>query len=91
MNSDSSFWQAGNTSPRTSYDVTRAGDPGRVRVAGVWVPALWQLDFIYILLLRCCFTSTETVRTISDVEPWTATSTLTRLLSSEEYALFLQC
>ena len=32
---------------------------------------------------RCCFTSTETVRTIKDGEPRTSTSTLTQPLSSE--------
>ena len=31
----------------------------------------------------CCFTSTETIRTIRDGEPRTATSTFTQLLSSE--------
>ena len=31
---------------------------------------------------KCCFTSTETIRTIRDVEPRTATSTFTQLLSS---------
>ena len=33
--------------------------------------------------VQCCFTSTETVRTIRDGEPSTATSTFTQLLSSE--------
>ena len=33
-------------------------------------------------LSQCCFTSTETIRTIRDGEPWTATSTFTQLLSS---------
>ena len=32
--------------------------------------------------VQCCFTSTETVRTIRDGEPRTATSTSTQLLSS---------
>ena len=32
---------------------------------------------------QCCFMSTETVRTIRDVELSTATSTFTKLLSSE--------
>ena len=32
--------------------------------------------------VQCCFTFTETVRTIRDAEPWTAASTFTQLLSS---------
>ena len=32
--------------------------------------------------VQCCFTSTETIRTIRDGEPMTATSTSTQLLSS---------
>ena len=31
---------------------------------------------------QCCFTSTETVRTIRDGEPRTATSTFTQIMSS---------
>ena len=34
------------------------------------------------LQIQCCFTSTETIRTIRDVEPRTATSTFTQLLTS---------
>ena len=34
------------------------------------------------LLLQCCFTSTETIRTIRDGESRTSTSTFTQLLSS---------
>ena len=33
--------------------------------------------------VQCCFTSTETVRTIKDGEPRTATSTFTQLLNSD--------
>ena len=33
--------------------------------------------------VQCCFTSTETIRTIRDGEPRTATSTFTQLLSSD--------
>ena len=36
----------------------------------------------YSSSVQCCFTSTETIRTISDGEPRTATSTFTQLLSS---------
>ena len=32
--------------------------------------------------VQCCFTSTETIRTIRDAEPRTSTSTVTQLLSS---------
>ena len=35
--------------------------------------------------VQCCFTSTETIRTIRDGETRTATSSLTQLLSSDEY------
>ena len=38
---------------------------------------------------RCCFTSTETVRTVRDREPKTATLTFTQLLSSESLLLSL--
>ena len=37
---------------------------------------------LLLLLLQCCFTSTETVRTIRDGEPRTSTSTFTQLLNS---------
>ena len=43
-------------------------------------PELWGMKF-----MKCCFTSTETVRTIMDGEPRTATSTVTQLLSSEHW------
>ena len=33
--------------------------------------------------VQCCFTSTETIRTMKDGEPRTAISTFTQLLSSE--------
>ena len=49
-----------------------------------------HLDFhtvpeIFSEFRLCCFTSTETIRTIRDGEPRTATSTSTQLLSSEMY------
>ena len=37
--------------------------------------------------VQCCFTSTETIRTIRDGEPRTATSTFTQLLTSEKATL----
>jgi len=37
--------------------------------------------------VQCCFTSTETIRTIRDREPRTVTSTFTQLLSSEDEEL----
>ena len=59
-------------------------------------PLLWDffvlfINFVWFIgrvglgllrLLQCCFTSTETVRTIRDREPRTSTSTFTQLLSS---------
>ena len=39
--------------------------------------------------VQCCFTSTETIRTIREGEPRTSTSTFTQLLGSD--ALSLQC
>ena len=42
-------------------------------------------------LLQCCFTSTETVRTIKDREPRTSTSTVTLLLISDSTAFFKCC
>ena len=39
---------------------------------------------------QCCFTSTETKRTVKDGEPRTATSTFTQLLNSEgQYDVFM--
>ena len=37
--------------------------------------------------VQCCFTSTETVRTIRDGEPGTATSTTTQLLKENSFGL----
>ena len=37
----------------------------------------------------CCFTATETVRTIRDEKPRTATSTFTQLLSSETASMIV--
>ena len=42
---------------------------------------VWQIN-IFKTRVQCCFTSTETLRTIRDGEPRTATSTFTQLLSS---------
>ena len=49
---------------------------------------LCLIELTFNLLLQassvhCCFTSTETIRTIRDGEPRTATSTFTQLLSSD--------
>ena len=41
-----------------------------------------QLAYIILVEVQFCFTSTETVRTIRDGEPRTATSTFTQLLNS---------
>ena len=40
----------------------------------------WKLNSFFF---KRCFTSTETIRTVRDGEPKTATSTFTQLLSSE--------
>ena len=40
----------------------------------------------FFLFIKCCFTSTDTLKTIRDGEPRTATSTFTQYLSS---ALFI--
>ena len=37
-----------------------------------------------VVHLQCRFTSTETIRTVRDGEPRTATSTFTQLLSSDK-------
>ena len=41
--------------------------------------------------VQCCFTSTETIRTIRDGEPRTATSTFTQLLLSDPEKVKVQC
>ena len=38
---------------------------------------------VAVVQVQCCFTSTETVRTIRDGEPRTSTSTFTQRLSSD--------
>ena len=43
-----------------------------------------QLLSSELLIVQCCFTSTETVRTIRDGDPRMATFTVTQLLSSEQ-------
>ena len=56
----------------------RDGSPGRP-------PPLSHSSWVLSSSLQCCFTSTETVRTVRDGEPRTATSTFTQLLSSESW------
>ena len=56
----------------------------------------WNLGTLLSLygrssMVQCRFTSTETLRTIRDVEPGTATSTLAQLLSSERIRVRAQC
>ena len=41
--------------------------------------------------VQCCFTSTETIRTIRDGEPRVATSTFTQLLNSNQSLVQVQC
>ena len=43
----------------------------------------WRIVVFLCKTVQCCFTSTETLRTIRDGEPRTATSTFTQLLSSD--------
>ena len=44
-----------------------------------------------LVQVPCCFTYTETIRTIRDMEPRTATSTFTQLLSSVFGKVQVQC
>ena len=50
---------------------------------------LFFSSLLLLLLFQCCSTSTETERTIKDGKPRTATSTFTRLLSTDSG--FLSC
>ena len=63
------------------YGLLGTGSPGRP-------PRLSHsscaLIFLHRSFVQCCFTSTETMRSIRDGMPRTATSTLTKLLSSED-------
>ena len=43
-----------------------------------------------LLLLQCCFSSTETISTVGDREPRVATSTFTQLLGSDTASLRVQ-
>ena len=51
---------------------------------------LLRSDQFLLSTVQYCFTSTETVTTISDGKPWTATSTFTQLLSSLKRARIQQ-
>ena len=62
--------------PQRPYGLLGAGSPGRPPRLSHSSCALNNSSS------QCCFTSTETVRTIRDGEPRTATSTFTQLLSS---------
>ena len=56
---------------RSVYQTKRlTAGPSRLTLAGTF-------------FLKCCFTSTETMRTIRDGEPRAATSTFTQLLRSD--------
>ena len=46
-----------------------------------------HLPLLLLLLLQCCFTSTETIRNIWDGELRTSTSSFTQLLSSDNFPL----
>ena len=59
--------------PQRPYRLTRTSTSTFTKPlssADLWVQVL------------CCFTSTETTKTVRDVEPWTATSTFTQRLNS---------
>ena len=53
--------------------------------------ALLSLSLCLLLLLLLLFTSTETIRTIWDGEPRTATSAFTQLLNSALFFFFFRC
>ena len=56
--------------------------------AGTFIAVLLPVSGTQQLLLhRSCLTSAETIRTIRDGEPRTATSTLTQLLTSVGYTV----
>ena len=55
------------------------GDSGLCCCSCVTYLELLLTPFVLILLLQCCFTSTETISTIRDGEPRTATSAFTQL------------
>ena len=79
---------------RHGYQCTRTTPPEMSRLVGPYlylclpVCLSVKVSVSSLSLLRrscsvqCCFTSTETIRTIRDGEPRTSTSTLTHLLSS---------
>ena len=67
--------------PQRPYGLLGTGSPGRPpRLSH----STWALRRECGVQVQCCFTSTETVRTIRDGKPWTSTSTFTQHLSSEE-------
>ena len=71
------FWRERRAEGRNRTDVTR------LRACNARPPdQTSSLGSSLHLLLQCCSTSTETVRTIRGGEPRTSTSTFTQLLSS---------
>ena len=68
--------------PQRPYRLTRTSTSTFTKPlssADLWVQVL------------CCFTSTETTKTVRDVEPWTATSTFTMPLSSADLWVQVLC
>ena len=63
--------------PQRPQGLLGTGSPGRPSRLSHKVPELWNTT------VQCCFTSTETVRTVRDREPRTATWTFTQLQCSE--------
>ena len=64
--------------PQRPYGLLETGSPG--------LPPLLLHNHSRALFLKCCFTSTETVRTIRDGEPRTPASTFTQLLSAVQFS-----
>ena len=56
----------------------------RLHSCSLFLTTRWVFEQFLPSSVQCCFTSTETVGTIRDREPRTATSTLTQLLSSDD-------
>ena len=76
------FFNGGTLRPQRPYGLTRTSTSTFTKLlssAELWVQVL------------CCFTSTETTKTIRDVEPRTSTSTFKQLLSSLTALFYFFC
>ena len=65
-----------------SRSTTNSGENCTVRVCSYSQGKTKQCFFNAMFQVQCCFTSTETIRTIRDVEPRTSVSSSTQLRSS---------